>query len=67
VVATWKNPQFAQSGHMAMVRPGPLPVPAGHGPRIAQAGQTNIKAGDAVEGFGSAARLAEVVYFAHEP
>ena len=63
-VATWKNPNPARSGHIAMVRPGAPDVPPERGPRIAQAGRHNFESADAVEGFGSPERLAQVAYFA---
>ena len=50
---------------MAMVRPGPLPLQPERGPRIAHAGLKNFRSGEAVDGFGSAARLAEVFFFTH--
>jgi hypothetical protein len=62
-VATWKNSDSAHSGHMAMLRPGPVPVAPERGPRIAQAGRHNYRSTEAVVGFGSAARLAEIIYF----
>ena len=63
-VATWNPSDPEQPGHMAMVRLGPLSVPPKRGPRFEQAGQTNLGSREAVDGFG-AARLAEVLYFAH--
>lgn len=60
VVATWKNPNPSNPGHVAMVRPGEYTD--SDTPRIAQAGWNNFNDGDVSDGFGERA----VVYYAHD-
>lgn len=60
-VATWKNPNPAEAGHVAMVRPGEYD--SGLGPNIAQAGGNNFNEGHVIkDGF----KNRPVVYYVHD-
>jgi hypothetical protein len=65
VVASWKNPDPAKHGHIAVVRPyADKPFEKEKGPRITQFGAKNLKEAFCSDTFGK--RLPDTKFFAHD-
>ena len=64
-IAIWPNPDAQQPGHVAMVRPGSLPL-GPEGPAIAQAGRLVLDADHLDTGFKDPALQRPVQYWYHE-
>ncbi len=64
-VAVWPNPNAQKHGHIAMIRPGSLPISTG-GVAIAQAGRLVLNADHLDTGFKDPALRKPVQYWYHE-
>jgi len=64
-IAIWPNPDAGQPGHVAMVRPGSVPL-SPSGPAIAQAGGLVLDANHLDDGFKDPKIRKAVHYWSHE-
>jgi hypothetical protein len=64
-IALWKNPNTEKPGHIAMIRPGSVPLKT-DGVAVAQAGRLVLDAGHLKEGFNDRALPKAVQYWWHQ-